>query len=336
MKAAVVNAPNSSVAVEDRARPSPEVGQVLIRVHACGICHSDVNLERGDFPFVRYPVVPGHEVAGTVEEVGQAVEWPRIGDRVGVPWLHWACGHCQQCTNGDEVMCESTEVTGVSQNGGWQEFMLAPAPYVAPLPDSLDFVEAAPLMCAGLTVHNGLRNGGFEPGDRVAVIGLGGLGHLAVQYAHAMGGRVAVLSTSEDKQRQASDLGAELFINTRTQDPAEALASWDGGADMILSTAPSMETANACLGGLAPDGTLVVLGVSNEQVGADPMQLIGGRRRVMGSPSGSRNDLRQALEFAATHRTLPQTTSFLLDDVDQALEQLEAGKITGRAVLTLS
>jgi alcohol dehydrogenase, propanol-preferring len=233
-------------------------------------------------------------------------------------------------------MCERTEVTGVSQNGGWQEFMLAPAPYVAPLPDTLGFVEAAPLMCAGLTVHNGLRNGGFEPGNRVAVIGLGGLGHLAVQYAHAMGGRVAVLSTSEDKHQQAQDLGAELFVNTQTQDPARVLASWDGGADIILSTAPSTDTANASLGGLAPDGTLVVLGVSNEQVSAAPMELIGGRRRVMGSPSGSRNDLRQALEFAATHRVLPQITSFALDDVGQALARLEAGKMTGRAVLTMS
>src|SRR5919112_2489191 len=236
MKAVVIKEPNGEVAVEERERPSPGPGQVLIRVHACGVCHSDLAVLRGAFPFAQFPLVPGHEVAGVVEEVGEGVAWPETGARVGMPWLYSSCGHCEQCTRGDEVLCQvAPQVTGITTDGGYAEFMIAPAAYVAPIPDALDFAEAAPLMCAGLTVYNGLRNAGFEPGDRVAVIGLGGLGHLGVLYAIEMGGRVAVLSSSQDKEEEAHELGAELFIDTGQGSAAEALLDWEGGADIILA-----------------------------------------------------------------------------------------------------
>ncbi len=228
--------------MEDRERPVPGPGQVLIRVRACGVCHSDLNVLQGAFPFAQYPIVPGHEVAGVVEEVGDGVEWPQTGARVGMPWLYSSCGHCEQCTRGEEVLCQvAPNVTGVTTDGGYAEFMIAPAANAAPIPDALGFAEAAPLMCAGLTVYNGLRNAGFSPGDRVAVIGLGGLGHLGVLYAKAMGARVAVLSGSPDKEEGAKDLGAELFVNTREGSVVDALLNWDGGANVILATAPSVE-----------------------------------------------------------------------------------------------
>ena len=196
MRAAVIDAPNTEVRIEERDRSSPGRGEVLIRVHACGVYHGDLMLQLGQFPFARYPVVPGHEIAGVIEEVGEDVGKLQRRDRVGMSALFSSCGCCQQCFDGDEILCSQMQFTGITQDGGYQEFMLAPAAYVAPLPDRLDFTVAAPLMCAGLTVFSGLRHAGFEPGDKVAVIGLGGLGHLGVLLARAMGGRVAVLSTS--------------------------------------------------------------------------------------------------------------------------------------------
>ena len=312
------------------------MGQVLIRVHACGVCHSDLDVAQGAFPFAQYPIVPGHEVAGVVEEVGEGVEWPQVGARVGMPWLYSSCGHCKQCTRGDEVLCPQMQVTGVVQDGGYAEFMLAPAAYVAPIPDSLDFAEAAPLMCAGLTVYNGLRNAGFEPGDRVAVIGLGGLGHLGVLYAKEMGGRAAVVSSSSEKEQESHKLGAERFINTEENSVAEALGDWEGGANVILATAPSAESMSDALPGLAPGGTLVVLGVAPGEISASPMDLVAGRRRLMGSPSGSRKDIRDALEFAATHDVRPRIAERPLEDVGDVLNEMHERRLRDRVVLMMA
>ena len=290
---------------------------------------------QGAFPFAQYPIVPGHEVAGVVEEVGEGVEWPQTGARVGMPWLYSSCGHCRQCTRGDEVLCPQMQITGITQDGGYAEFMLAPAAYVAPIPDSLDFAEAAPLMCAGLTVYNGLRNAGFEPGDRVAVIGLGGLGHLGVLYAREMGGRVAVLSSSPDKEQEARELGAERFVNTGENPAAEALLDWEGGANITLATAPSAGPMTDALPGLAPGGTLAVLGVAPDEISASPMDLVVGRRRLMGSPSGSRKDIRDALGFAATHDVRPSTTSRPLEEAGDVLNEMHERQLRGRVVLTV-
>ncbi len=333
MRAAVVDEPGAPVRIEDRERPEPGRGEVLLRVRACGVCHSDVNVRDGHVPDTDFPVVPGHEVVGEVVERGAGVEAPAVGERVGVPWLYAACGRCDRCVEGEGILCPEMEVTGATRDGGYAEFMVAAADYVTPVPEALGDVEAAPLMCAGITVFQGLRNAGFEPGDRVAVLGLGGLGHLGVRYADAMGGRVTVLSTSPGKERDARRLGADRFVRLDAGDPAEALQE-EGGADVVLGTAPSSSAMSALVPGLAADGTLVVLGIEDAVVEAHPMDLIMGRRRVMGSPSGSRKDLRACLEFSARHGVTARVEeTFPLEEAGAALEAVESGRLPGRAVL---
>ena len=319
----------------ERATPEPGPGEVLVRVHACGICHSDVALAEGYYDFASFPRVPGHEITGTIEARGDGVTWPAIGARVGMPWLYSSCGHCRQCVRGNEILCESGRITGVNVDGGYQEFMLAPAQYVAPLPDGLDFAAAAPLMCAGLTVFNALRLAGFAAGDRVAVIGLGGLGVLAVEYARAMGAAVAVVSSSPEKEEQARRLGADLFV-AGGPGSGEALAGWDGGADVILATAPTLAPVNYAFSGLAADGTMLVLGVGPGEISVGPLELIMRRRRIIGSPSGSRQDLRDALEFAALHGIASEFTSYPLEAADEALADTRDGRVSSRAVLTIA
>jgi propanol-preferring alcohol dehydrogenase len=333
MKTAVAKKPNTALVIEERPKPEPKAGEVVIKVHACGVCHSDLDVRLGMFPFATYPVVPGHEVAGVVDKVGPGVTWPKVGDRVGMQWLFSACGHCDLCVQGKEVMCPEMSVTGVNRDGGYQEYMIAPALYVAPIPEGLDFAEAGPLMCAGLTVFNGMRQAGYKPGQKVAVIGLGGLGHLAVLYAKAMGGRVAVISNTPDKEDEAGELGAEKFINTGAKKSGDALREWDGGADIILATAPNMDAANEAFPGLAADGTLVLLGIGAGNIIAVPFDLIGARRRLMGSPSGGRQDIRATLNFSAHNNVVPRITKIQLSEANNALDQMEQGKLRGRAVI---
>ncbi len=332
MRALVVKKPND-FAIEDRPVPEPKAGEVLIRVHACGVCHSDLGTLTGVFPFGKYPMVPGHEVAGVVEKVGPGVAWPKIGDRVGMPWLFDADGTCDYCVRGDEILCPNATITGVNRDGGYQEYMLANAAFVAPIPDKLEFAEAAPLMCAGLTVFNGLRVAGFKPGKKVGVIGLGGLGHLGVLYAKAMGGRVAVISNTSDKESEARELGAEHFISTKGKKSADALREWEGGPDIILQTAPSVDAATDAFPGLGPDGTLVLLGVGPGSITTTPADLIFARRRLMGSPSGSRHDLRDTLHFSAQHHVVPRITKIALEDAPKAWDSMNKGTLRGRAVI---
>ena len=336
MKAVVIQKPNAPIVIEDRPIPQPKGGEVLIKVYACGVCHSDLNVLLGYFPFATYPRVPGHEVAGVVEKVGESVSWPKVGDRVGMQWLFSACGHCDQCVRGADVLCPFAQITGVTQDGGYQQYMIAPALYVAPIPDELGYAEAGPLLCAGLTVFNGMRQAGYKPGQKVAVIGLGGLGHLGVLYAKAMGARVAVISNTPDKQDEAQELGAEYFVNTQTQKAGDALRAWDGGADIILATAPSSEAATDAVPGLAPDGTLVVLGIGPGNISAGPSDLVGARRCVMGSPSGGRSDVRATLNFSAHNKVLPRITKFPLEDAGKALDLMNTGKLRDRAVLMIA
>ena len=339
MRAAIVEKPKSTIVIVERARPEPAADEVLIRVEACGICHGDLDVQQGAFPYTdlaAYPIVPGHEVAGVIEEVGAGVDWPKKGMKVGMPWLYSSCGHCDACLAGDEVLCGEIQITGVTRDGGFQEFMLAPARHISALPEGLDFADAAPLMCAGLTVFTGLRHAGFKPGQKVAVTGLGGLGHMGVLYARAMGGRVAVISSSPDKEAEARELGAERFINAKKDDITQALQEWEGGADLILATAPSAEMMNACFPGLTRHGTLVVLGVTDEELSFAPTDFILAERRVIGSLIGSRTDIQDALAFAVTHGIKPRITKFPLEKAGDAIAQMKAGKLHGRAVIIMN
>ena len=335
MKSMVFEAPHADLTAKNRPRPTPRPGEVLIRVRACGVCHGDLMVQEGLFPFARYPVVPGHEIAGTVEEMGGGIDWLKVGSRVGLSALGSSCGHCAACVAADEFLCSDMAFTGVTGDGGYQEFLLANAAYVVPIPEALDFVEAAPLMCAGLTVFSALRHADFQPGDRVAVVGLGGLGEMGVLYARAMGGRVAVVSSTAEKESDARALGAELFIHSETSVPADALTRWGGGANIILSTASSVECANAVFPGLARNGTLVLLGAGPGDLSVNPMVLVMGRRRVMGSPAGSRKDLRDTLEFAAEHGVRPRVTSYPLERATEALRAMHKRALRGRAVLVV-
>jgi alcohol dehydrogenase, propanol-preferring len=261
MKAVCLREPNGKLELEDPPLHSPRSGELLLRVHACGICQGDVMMRLGTFPFVCFPIVPGHEIAGVVEEVGEGIEGWQAGARVGLSVLYASCGTCMQCARGAENLCPVWEWTGMMPDGGYAEFVIARADYAVPLPHELTDVEAAPLMCAGVAVYSGLIHSGARAGQKVAVIGLGGLAHLAVLYARAIGARVAVLSTHEDKEAEAKQLGAERFILASAGNPAAALREWDGGADIIVATAPTVESVSTTFGALATDGTMVVLGV---------------------------------------------------------------------------
>jgi D-arabinose 1-dehydrogenase-like Zn-dependent alcohol dehydrogenase len=339
MKAAVVEKAKAPIVIEERERPEPGPGEVLIQVEACGICHGDLDVQQGAFPYTditAYPIVPGHEVAGVVEKVGTGVDWPEKGMKVGMPWLYSSCGHCPACLAGDEVLCAGIDITGVTKDGGFQEYMVAPARHVSALPEGLDFAVAAPLMCAGLTVFTGLRHAGFEPGQKVAITGLGGLGHLGALYARAMGGRVAVISSSPDKEARAKELGAELFINSKKDDVTAALQAWDGGADVILATAPSADIMKACFPGLGRHGTLVVLGVTDDELNFAPTDFILAERRVIGSLIGSRTDIQDALAFAVAHGIKPEITTFALEQAGDAIGQMQAGTLRGRGVVVMN
>jgi len=333
MRAAVQRTAKHKLELEDRPIPRPGPGEVLIRVHACGVCHGDLMVQNGEFPFVQFPVVPGHEVAGVVESAGPGVQYPKPGTRVGVPWLFSACGHCKQCIPGDEILCADGQYAGMTRDGGYQEYMLAQAAYVIPLPDVLSFQDAAPLFCAGLSVYAGLVHAGFKPGHKVAVVGLGGLGNLAILFAKAMGGSVAVVSSTREKESAARQLGAEKFIHQGSEPVGDSLSAWDGGADIILQVAPSADSANAAFPGLAPDGTMVLLAPT--PIAVDPFTLILRRQRIMGLSSGSRKELRETLHIAATHNIRPQSKSFPLASANAALEELKNSRPPGRLVLTM-
>lgn len=335
MRAAVLTAPNTALTIQQREIPEPGPGEILVKVTACGMCFSEVNHLRGHYPFARFPIVPGHEVSGEVAALGPGVDFPAVGTRVGVPFLYDSCGHCDLCVRGDQILCQTKRVSGVSADGGYAEYMIAQEGFATPIPDGLDPIAAAPLMCAGITGFNGLRHGGARPGAKVAVVGTGGVGQLTARFATAIGARLAVVSRSRRGADQAKALGAEVFVATEEQDPAAALRAWDGGADLVVNTAPSSATAQAALGGIAPDGTLLMLGYGQEPLTVPPGLLVANRVRVMGMPSGSPHDLRDTLAFAAAHRILPEVTPVTLDQAPDLLAAMDAGTASsGRSVIT--
>jgi len=318
--------------VTDLPKPSPGPNEVRVRVEACGICHSDAFVKEGTFPGLEYPRVPGHEVTGVVDAVGEAVDGWTDGDRVGVGWHGGHCFTCAPCRAGDFVNCENQHVTGISFDGGYAEFMCAPQEAVAALPSELDFTDAAPLLCAGITTYNALRNADASPGSCVAVQGIGGLGHLAVQYARTFGHEVVALSRSSEKESLAKELGAHHFIDTTAQDPAEALQEI-GGASVILATAPNAEAISRLTGGLGRDGTLMIVAATGEPVEVAPLDLIMGRCKVQGWPSGTADDSEDTLDFSALTDVRPRTETYPLSEAAGAYERMIKNDARFRVVL---
>ena len=334
MRVAELGAVRAPLSLAERPTPDPGAGEILVKVTACGMCYSEVNLLNGEYPFARFPVVPGHEITGVVAALGPGAEWPPVGTAVGAQFLYASCGHCDYCVRGDQILCLQKKITGIGVDGGYGEYFTARAGFVTPLPEGLDPVAGAPLMCAGITAFNGLREAGIQAGDRVAVIGAGGVGAMATRFATAMGARLAILGRSRDGEARAKDLGAERYVATDDTDPAEALRGWDGGADLIVNAAPSSAAAEAAFGGLAPDGTLLLLGYGHEPLSLPTMPMVLGRLHVLANPSGSPHDLRDTLAFAASHGILPEVTAVSLDQAPNILAAMAAGTARGRSVIT--
>jgi len=317
----------------ERELVAPPKGSVRIRVESCGVCHSDTVTFQALFPGITYPRVPGHEVAGVIDAVGAEVPQWKVGQRVGVGWNGGYCGHCNHCRRGDFFACDSTQVTGISFDGGYAEYMIAPASAVAAMPDQLSSADASPLLCAGLTTFNALRNSGARPGDVVAVLGLGGLGHLGVQYAAKMGFLTVGIARGKDKEKFAHDLGADIYIDNTSQDPAAELQKL-GGAQAILATATSGDAMSAVEGGLAINGTMLLIGaVPSMQV--SPLFLLMGDRSVKGWYSGTSIDSEDTLAFSARMGVKSMNEVYPLEKAQEGFERMMSGKARFRVVLTM-
>jgi D-arabinose 1-dehydrogenase-like Zn-dependent alcohol dehydrogenase len=332
MRAVEITKPGMPFKLVERPIPEPGRAQVRIAVEACGVCHSDAFVKEGHFPGVVYPRVPGHEVIGRVDAVGDGVTVWKAGQRVGVGWHGGHDGVCDACRSGDFILCHNGLICGFSYDGGYAEYMVAPQEALAAVPDSLDSVEAAPLLCAGVTTFNSLRNSGARGGDLVAVQAIGGLGHLGIQYARKLGFRTAALSRGGDKRALALDLGAHEYIDTDQGDPAAALQRL-GGAKIILATAPSAQLTGKLVDGLARNGTLIVLGATPEPIQVSPFQLIGARRRIQGWPSGTAKDSEETLAFSALFGVASRNEVFPLERAQDAYERMISNKARFRVVL---
>src|SRR5437764_10192684 len=333
MRVAQVSRPNGPFEIVERQIPEPGAGSVRIKVHACGICHSDSLTKEGTYPGIQYPRVPGHEVAGVIDAVGPGVANWRPGQPVGVGWNGGYCGVCDHCRRGEFFACVTGQVTGITHDGGYGEYMVAPASAVALMPAGLPPTEAAPLMCAGLTTFNALRNSGARPGDVVAVLGLGGLGHLAVQYAAKMGFHVVGIARGKDKETLARQLGASVYLDSQAQDPSAELQKL-GGARVILATATSGEAMAAVQGGLAVNGTLLVIGAA-PSMQVSPLFLLSGCRSIKGWYSGTSIDSQDTLAFSARSGVRSMNETFPLERVAEAYDRMMSGKARFRVVLTI-
>lgn len=332
MQAVVVPAAGEEFELVERERPDPGADEVRIEVEACGICHSDAFVKEGTYPGISYPRVPGHEIAGRVDAVGESVDRLSVGDRVGVGWHGGHCFSCEPCRRGDFQQCENAEITGLTYDGGYAEYTAVPAEAVAVIPEALDAVDAAPLLCAGVTTFNALRNTDARPGDLVAVQGIGGLGHLGVQYAHAAGFETVALSRSGDKESLALDLGADHFVDTTEDDAAERLREL-GGASVVLATAPASDAISSVVGGLGTDGSVVVVGVPGNPVEVDAQQLVASRSGIEGWASGHARDSQDTLEFSALRDVTPEIETYPLTAAEAAYERMLANEARFRVVL---
>ncbi len=327
--------PKGRLELVEREVPEPGPGQVRVRVEACGVCHSDSLTVEGHWPGISYPRAPGHEIAGTIDALGREMPggWV-VGDRVGIGWHGGHCGHCDSCRRGDFVTCRvAPQIPGISYDGGYSDFLIAPSAALARIPDALSAMEAAPLLCAGITTFNSLRNSGARPGDLVAVLGVGGLGHLGVQFAAKMGFETVAIARGKDKEALSRELGAHHAIDSDSQDPAAELARL-GGAKVILATVTSGQAMTAVIGGLGVEGKLLIVGAP-----ADPLQvpagvLIGGRRSIAGWPSGKSIESEDTMKFAALTGARSRSEVFPLEQAQKAYDRMMSGKARFRVVLT--
>jgi D-arabinose 1-dehydrogenase-like Zn-dependent alcohol dehydrogenase len=334
MKAVQVSKPGGNFELVERSVPEPGRGQVRIKVEACGICHSDALVKEGHWPGIQYPRIPGHEIAGRIDAVGADVTNWKPGQRVGVGWHGGHDFTCDACRRGDFINCPNSKITGITHDGGYQEYMISQAEAVAAIPDDLPAAEAAPLLCAGITVFNALRNSGARAGDLVAVQGIGGLGHLGIQYARQMGFRTFAIGRGKDKEALARKLGAAHYIDTAAGDPATQLQKF-GGASIILATAPDSKSMSALFDGLSPNGTLIVVGASPDPIAVTPIQLIRGRKALQGWASGTAMDSQDTMQFSALSGVRPMIEKYPLEKAAEAYEQMISGRARFRVVLTM-
>lgn len=333
MKAMQIQEANGDFVLVDLPIPEPTEGQIRVKVEACGVCHSDAFVKYGAFPGIEFPRVPGHEVAGVVDALGTGVSAFKNGDRIGVGWHGGHCFQCEPCRRGDFPNCTSQKICGISYDGGYEEYMVAPWEAAVRIPDELSFVDAGPILCAGVTTFNSLRNAGARSGDTVAISGIGGLGHLAVQYARRMGFRTIALSRGEDKRALAKELGAHQYIDTAQTNVAEALQAL-GGADLILATAPNAKVIGELTDGLSPRGKLLIVAAAADNVEFTPLTMLTGKS-IAGWPSGSPIDSEDALNFSVLTGAKPKIETFPLEKADEAFEKMMANEVRFRAVLTM-
>ncbi len=327
-----VEKPGAPLEVVTRDVPEPKAGEVRVRVEACGVCHSDSVTVAGLFPFIQYPRVPGHEVVGKVDSIGEGVPQWKPGQRVGIGWYGGHCRRCEPCRRGDLIACQNPLIPGVTYDGGYADYIIAPAEAIAAVPDSLKSADAAPLLCAGITTFNALRNSGARPPDTVAVLGMGGLGHLGVQFAAKMGFNTVAIARGADKEKFAHDLGARHYIDSTATDASAALQKL-GGARVILATVTSGDAMSAVVGGLGYAGELIVIGIPDKPLQADAIGMILQRRSIHGWPSGAAIDSEDTLKFSEITGVLPLIEKYPLDRAADAYARMMSGKARFRVVL---
>src|SRR5208337_2359035 len=334
MKVAQISKPGGDFEIVEREIPEPGPGHVRIKVQACGVCHSDVLTKDGLWPGIQYPRVPGHEVAGIVDEVGAGVSAWKKGQRVGVGWHGGQDNTCRECRRGDFRNCQNLKIAGISSDGGYQQYMVAPVEALVPIPEGLSDVDAAPLLCAGITTYNALRHSGALPGDLVAVQGIGGLGHLGIQFANKFGYKVAAIGRGSENAALAKKLGASLYIDSQSTKPAEALQKL-GGAKVILATAPSSKAMSALIDGLGPNGELMVIGAAFDPIEVTPIQLISGSKTIQGWAAGTPADSEDTLRFAELSGVRPMIETYPLEKAAEAYARMMSGNARFRVVLTM-
>jgi D-arabinose 1-dehydrogenase-like Zn-dependent alcohol dehydrogenase len=333
MRAVVVKEAGGDFELEQRDVPEPGFDQALVRVHACGVCHSDMFAKEGGYPGVSHPLVPGHEIAGVIEALGEGVKGWEVGQRVGVGWFGGNCGYCEWCRRGDLINCENMEIPGITMDGGYADYVVVKASAMASMPDDLDSADAAPLLCAGITTYNALRQSGARAGDTVAVLGVGGLGHLGVQFAARMGFRTVAIARGTNKEELARKLGAHHYIDSTAGDPGQKLSEL-GGADVVLSTVTSSDAMAAVFGGLRPRGRLLVVGASMDPIGVPAAMLIAGSTVIAGHASGTSRDSEDTLSFSMLADIKPMIETMPLEEAAKAYEKMLSGEARFRMVLT--